>query len=222
MDSIPKRLLVDAPQKVHVFLAADQVDDERFHRLRRGACDLERARHLFRQACKRCEQNGQALPLVVAPDEKDAKVIAGVLGTVRCAVEVHPVWNYLVPSAEVALPGPASGVRYGDPSVQLVEDAPCPEKRAGGVREPLRRVSVERAHDRSPVEAARVPAKRRGDWLVDVYDVEAAAAKLRTKLRDRFRGDREIRDGAVGTQRHRASEGDHVVGQRIGLHGAAM
>ena len=74
-------------------------------------------------------------------------------GPCGAAAEVDPVRDHLVAPAEVALAGPAGGLRDGDPRVQLVEDAARSERawrsrsgatspsRRGRCRPPARRRS---------------------------------------------------------------------------------
>ncbi len=114
-------------------------------------------------------------------------------------------------ATEEALAGPRSGGRDGDPHGKAVE-APG---RAGGVaevvRQAVRRIGVEGAHERQHPLAQDVPTEDRGNRLVDVHDVVASGAQLTPKCRHRARGDREVGDRTVRTKPDRPPQRDDPV-----------
>ena len=152
--------------------------------------DDETHGHVVVERRERAEQRRQALALLGPADEHDPQAVVVGLGAGRGGVEIDPVGDDSVVAAEEAPPRPGRGLGDRDAGVEVVEAAPRAGEVAEPVRDQLRRVGVEGADDGSVRVGACVPADQRRDRLVDVDDVEVAAAKLVAHPRDARPGTR--------------------------------
>ena len=136
-------LVGDAAVHVDVVHAALDLGEQRLDRPR-----PERRRRRggpgcgWRRPAKADSSTGRPLRSSSRPTNTIRSVGRLALRAGRRHVEVDPVGHHLVVAAEVALAGPAGGVRDGDPRAQLVEDPPRSERRSrsrSGATSPSRR-----------------------------------------------------------------------------------
>jgi hypothetical protein len=206
--------VVDTAEHRHAAI----VEQQRLDLVAIGADDRQLRRDVLAQRLERAQQHRQPLALDGLPDERQPQWPVGV-GDTRGALLGHDdaVGDDPIAAAEEALRGPRSGLGDGDALVQVVEAAARAEQAGDVVRQPVRRVAVERADERQPRRRHRVPAQQRRDRLVQVDDVEAAVAQLAPHVEHAARPRGEVGDRPVGLEADRAAERDHVVRQRARL-----
>jgi hypothetical protein len=212
--------IVDLAQHVDAAI----VEHQRSELLARGADHGELGGDVLAQGLERAQQQRQPLALDRLTDEHDRQPV----GAARCAgagqhvgIDADAVGNHAIVPAEEAPARPGRGLRDRDPHVQTVEHAARAHRVGQAVGELALAVGVEGADERQPGRVGGDPAGERRDGLMDVHDVVAAAAQLVVERRHAVRGDRQIRDRAVGLEADRAAQRHQVVGHRQRLRGRA-
>ena len=155
------------------------------------------------QRLEGAQQKRQALALDRLADEDDAQPLGRLLVAgprQHRGVDVDAVGDDAVVAAEPAAARPCGGLGHGDADVQAVEHAAGAHGVGQAVGHAALRVGVEGPDQRQTGELGRDPAAERRHRLMDVDDVVIARAQLGLRGGDAVRGDREVRDRAVGLE----------------------
>ena len=129
--------------------------------------------------------------------------------------DVDAVGDHAIGAAEEAPARPRRGFGHGDPHVQPVQPPPRAHRVRDVVGDDVLRVAVKRPDERRVDVRQRVPAGDRRDRLVQMDDVEAAAAQLTAQVDHRRRAVGHVRDGAVGREADRPPQRDEPLGQLV-------